>query len=195
MIDTPPAVQPIDLVTLALSRLPQQYRGSGTDSRPQTALRIVLAPLVNLQTVMLDVIAQRSVDNAVGAQLTALGKLVGRTGRHPDDEIERRYTAAQISVNKSDGLIEDILTVARLVIGSSGGVVLDNTGAAAYVLRVEGATVSTDVADVLAQLVGKATSGGVRAIIGYTTGPVASQMRWGTGTWGQNWSRARNTEQ
>lgn len=163
------------------------------DSNTQKALRIVLQPFVDLQGAMLAVLTQRSVDNARGAQLTTIGKIVGRTGRVLDDEIERRFVRAQISVNKSDGLVEDILAVARLVVDDpQARLVLDNTGAAAYVLRVEGVAVPDDVAAALVQLVLKATSAGVRAIVEYTTGPIADRMIWGSGTWDQNWSRARD---
>lgn len=163
------------------------------ESNTQKVLRVLLTPAAALEAAMMAVLTQRSVNNAIGVQLTTIGKIVGRTGRNPDDEIERRLTRAQISVNKSSGLIEDILTVARLVIADPGASMeLDNTGSAAYVLRVEGVAVTAAVADVLVQMVGKATSAGVGAIVGYTTGPAASRMRWGSGTWGQNWSRARS---
>lgn len=154
------------------------------DSNTQIALRIVLQPFVDLQQAMLAVLTQRGVDTAVGAQLTTLGKIVGRNGRVPDDEIERRYVRAQISVNRSDGLIEDILTVARLVVADPAATfVLDNSGAAAYTLRVEDIALSDDIATVLVQLVLKATSAGVRAIVEWSSAPWADVLIWDEGNW------------
>lgn len=165
------------------------------DSNTQRALRIVLQPFVDLQAAMFAVITQRSVDNARGVQLTTIGKIVGRTGRVLDDEIERRYVRAQISVNKSDGLVEDILTVARLVVDDPAATIaLDNTGTAAYVLRIEGVAVPDDAAAVLVQLVLKATSAGVRAVVVWEMDP-STTGRWGIGTWGTStWGRSRDEE-
>lgn len=189
-----------DYVEHAVSRLPHMYR-SGDPANPTTtekALRALLAPANALGTAMRAVLTQRNIDTAVGAQLTVIGQLVGRKDRVADDEIERALCRATIAANKSDGVRNDVLTVARAVLGVGvGTIVATNFGNGAVIYRVEGVTVTEDVADVLDELVGKAASGGVRAIIGYTTGPVASRAHWGTGTWSttQNWSRARNTEQ
>lgn len=188
-----------DYAEHAVSRLPHQYR-SGDPANPtntEKALRALLAPANALGTAMRAVLTQRNIDTAVGVQLTVIGALVGRKDRVADDEIERRFCRATIAANKSDGTRNDVLAVARAVIGAGGTVVATNFGNGAAIYRVEGVTVTEDVADVLAELIGKAASGGVRAIISYTTGPVASRAHWGTGTWSttQNWSRARNTEQ
>lgn len=167
------------------------------ESNTQKALRALLSPAPALEAAMMAVLTQRSVDTAKGAQLTVLGKIVGRTGRVPDDEIERRYVRAQISVNKSDGLIEDILTVATLVVSDpDADLVLDNTGAAAYVLRVEGVALDDDIAAVLVQLVLKATSAGVRAIVEWSSSDPGDVLRWDTqGVWDTAvWSNAADTE-
>ncbi len=157
------------------------------DSNTQKALRALLTPIANLEACMMAVLTQRTVDTAIGAQLTVLGKIVGRSGRNPDDEIERRYVRAQITVNKSDGLIEDILTVARLVVDDpDADLVLENTGAAAYNLIVDGISLSHDVATVLVQLVLKATSAGVRPIVEWTEGDPDDALRWDVGHWDVN---------
>lgn len=154
------------------------------DSNTQKALRALLAPAAQLEACMMAVLTQRSVDTAVGAQLTVLGKIVGRTGRVADDEIERRYVRAQISVNKSDGLIEDILTVAKLVVADpAADIVLENTGAAAFNLIVDGIPLPNDIATVLVQLVIKATSAGVRPIVEWTEGNPSDALRWDVGSW------------
>jgi hypothetical protein len=193
------APQPIDLIARALRRLPHQYYGTGPDaeSNTQKMLRALLAPAAALQTAMLDVIAQTITENAVGVQLTEIGELVGRPREGvTDDDIYRRYVNAQISANKSDGLVEDHITVALLVVGDDDATIeVENTGAATTNIRVMGVAITEAVADVLVELIGKATADGVRAIVGYTTGDPDDQMIWGAGTWGQNWSRSRNAEQ
>lgn len=168
------------------------------DSNTQKALRAWLAPAPELEATMQAVLTERSVDTAVGAQLDVVGALVGRPREGvTDDEIYRRYVRAQITANKSDGIIEDILTIARLVVDDEDATfVLRNEGTAAYTLAVEGVAITNEVAAVLMKLLLKATSGGVRPILEYSTAPPATVLRWSTqGVWGTAvWARATDRE-
>lgn len=186
----------IDYVELALSRLPSQYRGIDHkhESRQEQMMRVLLTPVPDLAAAMIAMLLQRSIETAVGEQLTSIGRRVGREREGvTDDEIFRRYVRAQIVANRSDGVVDDILTMADLVINDLAAVFeLRNEGAGAYTLAIGGIAVSGDVADVLMRLLLKATSGAVRPILEYSSGAPASRMVWGSGTWGQNWSRARD---
>lgn len=186
-----------DYTAHALSRLPHMYR-SGDPVRPtntEKALAAELAPANELGAAMRAVLTQRNIDTAIGVQLDALGALVGRKRNGvADDEIYRRYIRAQISANKSDGVRRDLLTVARSIVPDAVAIVATNLGNGAAIYEIQGVTVTDAVAGVLVDLLGQATSDGVRTLVEYTTGPVTQQMRWGTGTWGQNWSRTRDTE-
>lgn len=142
----------IDLIARALSRLPSMYRSTGdVETNTEKALRALLAPAPALQTAALAVLASLDVDTAVGFMLERIGKRVGRPRNGVlDDEVYRRYIRAQISANKSDGLIEDILTVARLVVFDEDAALrLVNLGGASYILYVEGIALPTDVAATL----------------------------------------------
>lgn len=110
------------------------------ESRTQRALRVLLSPYQPLLHAALACLTERNINTARGVHLDAIGKLVGRPRNgETDDEVYRRYCRAQISANKSDGTIEDILKVARLVIDDpAASIQLDNVGRAAYILRVEG---------------------------------------------------------
>lgn len=166
------------------------------DSRTQQLLRILIAPLVDLEAAAMAVLTQRSIDNAVGAQLTVLGKIVGRDSRHPDDEIERRLSRAQISTNKSDGLIEDILTVARLVVDDEAAtMVIDNTGNAGFVLYVEGIALDDSVARVLVKLEMKAKSAAVALSVVWSPSPPTDVLRWDANEWDTHvWASAADKE-
>lgn len=176
-----------DYVAHAISRLPHMYRSSDPAKPTNTEKSIAarLGPANALGAAMRAVLTQRSIDTAVGAQLDVLGALVGRARQGvTDDEIYRRYIRAQISANKSDGTIPDILTVARAVLGNGGTIVNSNTGCAAYVLRVEGLAVSDDVAGVLVELVLQATSAGVRAVVEWSSADPTTTLYWDTqGVW------------
>lgn len=197
---TDSAFAPLDHVTNALNRFPHQYRGDGvTLSRTQVAMKILVEPLAEFEQVAIAVLTQSDIEHAIGKQLTTLGKRVGRPRDGVlDDELYRRYVRAQISTNKSDGLINDILTVARLVVGTTGGhtLTLKNDGVAAYRLEVSGAALPANIAAILMKLARKATAAGVRIILEYSTQPPASVLRWTTQqTWGTGvWARATDQE-
>lgn len=191
---------PLDLVEHAVSRLPHMYR-SGDPARPtntEKSLRARLGPANALAQAMRDVLTKRNIDTAIGAQLDVIGAIVGRKRNGADDETYRAFCRAQILTNKSDGTRRNLLAVARAVVpGASRIVAADRIWNAAAIYDVQGVTVEAWRADVLAELLGQATSAGVRTIIVYTTGPITNQARWGTGTWGNkgNASRARDTDQ
>lgn len=178
---------PIDHVQAALDRLPQQYRelcnGKTGETNTQKLIRVLMSPAADLENALLAVLAGRNVDTAVGFMLDLLGKLVGRPRNGvTDDELYRRYVKAQISANKSDGLIEDILTIARLVVSNDdASIVLYNDGAAAYTVAVEGVATTVEVATVLAALVIRATAAGVRAIIQWSSSPPEETFRYDVG--------------
>lgn len=189
----------IDHIALALARLPHQYRGADPEheTNTQKAIRALLAPAAALEATMQQVLRERSVDTAIGVQLEAIGNLVGRPREGVlDDEIYRRYIKAQISANKSDGLISDMLTIARLVVGPGPTLVLRNEGAACFVLSVDGA-ITDEVAAVLMEMLIRAASGGVRPILEYSTEAPEDVLRWSdpSTVWGTAvWARAADKE-
>lgn len=130
------------------------------------------------------------VDDAVGAQLTDLGKLVGRPRDGvTDDDVFRRYVRAQIVTNGSDGLIEDLISVADLVVYDDDATyTIVNQGAACVVLRIEGIVLTSDLAELLLTFLRRAVAGGVRIILEYYSSTIADVLIWGDGTWGQNWA-------
>lgn len=153
------------------------------DSNTQKAIRALLSPAPDLVIAMHQVLTLRSVDNALGAQLDVLGRIVGRPRNGiTDDEVYRRLVRAQISANKSDGTNADILTIARLVVADPDATfVLRNEGAAGFVLAVGGIALDEDIAAVLLELLLRATSGGVRLLLEYATSPPEDVFRFDSG--------------
>jgi len=156
-------------------------------SKAQRFLAALLTPFQALEDAFQQLRTERSIDNAVGAQLDAIGKIVGRARQGvTDDEIYRRYVRAQIVTNKSDGLIDDMLTLADLIVFDDDATyVLDNQGACAFVLRVEGIVLDDDIADVLIAFLRRAAAAGVRPILEWHAADPSTAGRWTTqGTWG-----------
>lgn len=156
-------------------------------------LRAWMTAFQELEDATQQVLALRTVDVATGAQLDVIGKLVGQPREGvSDDELYRRRVRARILVNRSTGLISDVLAIADLIVyDDDARYVVDNQGAAAYVLRVEDVATTDDVADLLVAFLRDATAAGVRPILEYSPSAPEDVMRWGTGTWGQKWASAR----
>lgn len=152
------------------------------EDNPQTALlRVLLDPGAELEGVMQQLLTQCDVNNAVGAQLDVVGKLVGRRRRGLDDDTYRRHIRAQITVNKSSGTINDVLSVARLIIFDSLiSLILDNRGQGTYELFVA-AAITEELAQTVAAFVQSATSGGVRAIVHFGVSDAAGWFRFDSG--------------
>lgn len=144
-----------------------------SQTKVQKFLGAIVGPFQTLEDAAQQCIFDRGVNTAVGAQLDTIGKIVGipRNGV-TDDEIYRRLIRAQISSNKSDGLIEDMLTITDLVVFDPAATyVLDNTGVAAFVLKVEGVVLTFELAEFLMRFLRRAVSAGVRIIMEFWQEP------------------------
>ena len=126
------------------------------------------------------------IDEAVGLQLDILGKLVGQLRGGFDDATYRRLIRAKISVNRSKGTIEDLITVAQLVVDDDTVTYeVDNQGDAVVVLRLLTAAVPDDVAELALMFLKKTVAGGVRIILEWSSDPPADWFIWGVSDWNE----------
>lgn len=137
----------------------------------QNFLAAIVEPIRDLETMFRQLIAMRDVRYAIGVHLDRLGKIVGRPRNGvTDDDVYRRYVAAQIAVNRSSGTVDEILAIAELVVfDDDAEYLLDNTGVAAFVLRIEDIELDWTVAKTLIEMLRKAVQGGVRVILEWWT--------------------------
>ncbi len=127
---------------------------------------IISAGIQPVENSLQDLLLNRSVSTAVGYQLDILGKIVGQVRQGLDDDTYRRYIRARITTNRSDGVIEDLITISDLVVFvDSATYQVDNQGAAAVVLRILGIATSEDLANVVIDFLNDAVSAGVRVIL------------------------------
>lgn len=150
--------------TDAIARLPQQHQD-------KTNLVAFLSALTtqaqNLEDAQWDLFTKRFVDTAEGVQLDAIGSLVGQRRDGAADDDYRRFIRARISVNKSNGLIEDILTVTRSILNlgpGDGTLTINNSGIAALTLTITSVVVSLELATFLAKFLQDTVAAGVRLI-------------------------------
>lgn len=136
-------------------------------------LTALLTPFQALEDTIQQCIVGRRIDTAVGAQLDDIGRLVGRLREGvTDDEVYRRLIRAQITVNNSDGLTEDLITIARLVVYDDAATYkVRNYGVAALHLQITGVAVEWETASRLISFLREAVSAGVRVVLEFMLSP------------------------
>lgn len=153
-----------DFVQRGLDRLPSQFQGK---PKIEALLRVLLAPGQEVEDALWQLLTERTAKVAVGVTLTQIGALVGQPRNAvADDEEYRPYVLARIASNKSNGTIPTILRIARIALNDEDAEpIVDNTGAAAFILRILGVTITEDVANILIDILNNSIKGGVRIIL------------------------------
>ncbi len=133
----------------------------------QRFVAALVTPLQDLETLWHQTRLMRDLNTSVGVHLTTLGKIVGKQREGvSDDEVFRRLARAQIVVNNSSGSIDELIQIAELVVfDDDADYVIENTGVAALYLRVEGISMSMELALTLLRLLRRAVLGGVRIVL------------------------------
>lgn len=90
----------------------EQYKGK---PRVLALLLSFIRRCQELEDAAWDVIVQRMIDHAEGAQLDAIGRIVGQVRGEQDDDTYRVYLTARIRVNHSVGTPNDLLDVLSLI--------------------------------------------------------------------------------
>jgi hypothetical protein len=124
-----------------------------------------ISGIQDVENTLQQLLTMRGVDDAIGAQLEVLGRIVGAGREGHTDDVYRRRIRARIAANRSKGTIADVIRVANLVVYDDDATcVVKNQGAAAYVLEVDGIAFAFADSLVLLGLLADATSAGVRVI-------------------------------
>lgn len=126
-------------VEQGLDRLLERFKG-----RPklEALLRVLLARVQHLDDVIWDLYVGFWIDTAIGAQLDALGNIVGEPRLGRADALYRLYIRARIRINRANGKVSDTLQVARLIIEPTATLEYIPEYPAAYRVRVTGTMVS-----------------------------------------------------
>jgi hypothetical protein len=147
------------------------------DNNITLLLRAIVGSVQTLEDAFQQLLTERGVDTAVGAQLDVLGRIVGQERAGMLDDDYRRLVRARISVNRSKGTIADVISVADLIVDDVlASLVVDNQGMAALVLRVEDQPLTDAVAELLIPMLRNTVSAGVRIILEWSPQPVANWL-------------------
>ncbi len=168
----------------ASNRLRQQLRDTTTIP---ALVRALAEPSNALDAALIQLLLERSIDTAVGAQLDDIGDIVGITRAEidsslPDDDY-RRYVRAKIWALNSEGIVEDVLRVMSLVVNdASASYILEQQFPASVVLRVEDVAVTASIASIAAQFLRDCVAAGVRALFEFAEDVPAEMFTFATFT-------------
>lgn len=159
----------VDHVQEAIDRLPTQYT---SDAGVTTLLAALARPAQALEDTLQDMLLNRAVDTAEGAQLDIIGKLVGQARGGQLDDVYRRYIRARIKTSRSKGIVEDLIRIATLVIDDlDARIWVDQQGIAGVNIVVQDAGIDEDTAAATILFLRLAVAAGVRVIIESSPSP------------------------
>lgn len=111
-----------------------------------------LEQVQQLDDVFYALLVERWLQNAVGAQLDVLGRIVGQPRGPRNDATYRLWVAARAMVNRSSGLTEEIIAIVKKLVGADVGVALIEEYPAAFTaeaLDPIDATAGVEIAKIL----------------------------------------------
>lgn len=146
----------VDHVQAGLGLLLSQYQGK---PRIAALLSSFLRRIQELDDAAIEVLIARLIDNAIGAQLLVIGRIVGQPNEGSwDDDTYRIFIKARIRANQSNGHGDDVIDVVNLV--EAADFVLSEVYPAA--MYVDFATVTAADPLILIELARRAKGSGVR---------------------------------
>lgn len=152
-----------------------------TGNNVEKLVATLATPFQSLENALQQLLTERSIDTAVGAQLDVIGKLVGQARNGLDDDTYRRYCRARIATNRSNGTIENLITVTDLIVYDDDAYYeVDNQGIATVVLRIQNHAITENLANIVIKFLRDTISAGVRVIIEYFTSTPGTTFKWDT---------------
>lgn len=139
-----------------------------------------VAPQLNeLDAAFVDLVLERTLDTAIGAQLDQLASVANtERGSSTDAELRARIKA-EIRLNRSEGTIEDVLEVLVLILGISATIGIADFPPASFVVTVE--QIASSLAGVLADLVARTRPAAVNGQLVYSEGASSAVFTFSSG--------------
>lgn len=161
-----------------------------TGNNIEKLVATLATPFQSLENALQQLLTERSVDTAVGAQLDVIGKLVGQPRNGLVDADYRRYVRARVATNRSTGVVDDLINITELIVYDDDAYIkVESQSIATVVLRVEDLAITTGVANILIDFLNDAVSAGVRVILEYSDQAPATWFKWDTA--GRGWDNGK----
>ncbi len=173
--------QVTDRAARMVARLLYQHRNN---ENLKALLRIWGAELQELENVIwqLQSFVGRNLDNATGALLELLGKLVGEARKGGLDPEYRYRIRARVRANRSTGTAEDIYSVFRALLGNAPTAVTQYIAGwpASFTLRIENFSLGASFVDTFARFLYDSKAAGVGGVLEFYEGPEGEAFRFAT---------------
>lgn len=148
------------------------------DTNLKRLLAAALMGAQDLEAALQQLLTQRNILTAVGAQLDVIGKIVGQARDGLSDDDFRRYCRARIAAHKSKGATEDLIKVISLVVLDDAAVVqVLNEGAATVRIFVHEISMADSLAAICFAFGQDTASAGVRVVFEWGRSPTAGLFR------------------
>jgi hypothetical protein len=154
--------QNITHVQQAKARLIAQYKGK---ANIEAFIEAYANQVQEIENVLFDLLLLRGVDTATGALLDLLGAIVGRPRDGLGDTDYRLYIKAQIRANISNGNAEELIAIMTLLVSGASFDLVEQypTDPATLIVRIDDQLVHDG--NVIARILHKAKSAGVRVVL------------------------------
>lgn len=148
-------------------------------------VKVFAARVQDLEDALWQLFVDRTKDNATGAMLDIIGRIVGQNRNGYGDDDYRVFINARILANRSSGSIPEVLAVLRTLIPLPSALTLIEEGPASFVVRVGGVQTYAYMAFV-ATFLRSARAAGVNGILEFSMSAAADNFTW-DGTSAQEW--------
>lgn len=158
-----------------LDLLLEQFKGK---PNLEAWLAVLLGQVQDIEAALWQLLTERDIDNAYGAQLDGLGSIVGERRNGREDEVYRTAIRVRVAVLRSNGRVEELIAILVLLFGTELDVWIRESQMALEVELRSETGVNTTPALVI-RILRAAKAGGVRLDLGYAVGDPDATLRWG----------------
>lgn len=142
-------------------------------------IAIAMYQIQDLEGAAWQLLTERNVEYATGAQMDGLGQVVGETRNGRTDDEYRVALRTRIAVNRSSGRAEELLNILDLLFGDTLDVWLREGTNASLSMDLRNPAVAPNTPAALIRFLRAAKAGGVRLDLVYTEVAHAETFAWG----------------
>ncbi len=144
-------------------------------------IRALASEIQDLDDAAWQVLTERGLDNAIGAQLDMIGKVVDLARAGWDDEVYRGHLRAQILVLRSDATWPALLAILDVLEVDVSLSMISEPGPASMLIALGAPTDDDFPAAELFLVIVRAKAAGVRFVIEFPTFDVSESFTWADG--------------
>lgn len=137
-------------------------------TRVEQLIAALNGPVQDVENALQQLLLQRWLSSAQGAQLDLLGKIVGQARGGLSDSSYSQYISARIATNLSQGRYEDLILVAKLLLTANNitgfTIVTSQLQPACVIVSVLNVAIPTATAQIIAPFLFAAKDAGVRIV-------------------------------